>query len=56
MVLFGPREWSLPTQRFVISHPFARKNAKGWGTELVAIEAGRIQVGKAFGYCVSDGG
>ncbi len=24
--------------RFVVSHPFARKKAKGWGTEFVEAE------------------
>jgi hypothetical protein len=24
---------------FVLSHPFARKMAKGWGTELVLVQA-----------------
>ena len=24
---------------FMVSHPFARKNAKGWGTEMVQEQA-----------------
>jgi hypothetical protein len=29
---------------FVVSHPFARKKAKGWGTETQYLRAGSIDV------------
>jgi hypothetical protein len=35
----GLRPHDFVSLRFVVSHPFARKKAKGWGTEMVQEQA-----------------
>jgi hypothetical protein len=37
--LLGLRPHDFVSLRFVVSHPFARKKAKGWGTEMVQEQA-----------------
>jgi hypothetical protein len=40
--------------RFVLSHPFARKKAKGWGTELVQIHTVRDLDEKLFSAVIAS--
>ena len=41
----------LRASEFVVSHPFARKKAKGWGTDLVRDQRARVNVGVGLVEC-----